>query len=192
RPYQKVVEHAWERFSTILPLSFDTIIKKEEDISPGDNVIRWLESDYEKLKEKIDKVRGQAEYGVQIFWDPKIIADKIIRDVPEIQKIDDEMKSKSAGTAYLYEEKLKSLIKREMEKRADSFFKEFYGQIRPKVDDIKIDKTKKTDDNLQMIMNLSCLVKEKVNALGEVLDDIQAREGFSVRFTGPWPPYSFT
>ena len=190
--HQKVVEHAWERFGSILPLSFDTIIRGEENISPRRNVIRWLESDYQKLKEKIDKVRAKAEYGVQIFWDPKIIADKIIQDVPEIRKIDDQMKSKSKGTAYLYEEKLKSLIKKEIEKRADDYFKEFYGRIRPEVDDIKIDKTKKTDNNLQMIINLSCLVvKEKVGGIGEVLDNIQSKEGFSVRFTGPWPPYSF-
>ena len=190
--HQKVVEHIWGKFYTILPLSFDNIIRGEENISPKENVIRWLESDYEKLKEKIDKVRGKAEYGVQIFWDPKIIADKIIQDVPEIKKIDDEMRTKSTGMAYLYEEKLKSLIKKEMERRADNYFKEFYGQIRPKVDNIKIDKTKKTNNELQMIMNLSCLiVKERVNALGEVLDNIQSKDGFSVRFTGPWPPYSF-
>ena len=190
--HQRVVEESLEELDTVLPFSFDTIIQGKVNISSRENVIRWLESDYQKLKEKIDKVRGKAEYGVQIFWDPKIIADKIIQDVPEIKKIDDEMKSKSAGMAYLYEEKLKKLTKKEVEKRADIYFKEFYGQIRSKVADIKIDKTKKTDNNLQMITNLSCLVvKERVNELGQVLDNIQGNEGFSVRFTGPWPAYSF-
>jgi len=190
--HQRVVEQSLEKLGTVLPFSFDTIIQEEENISSQENVIRWLASDYEKLKEKIDKVRGKAEYGVQIFWDPIIIADKIIQDVPEIRKIDDQMKSKSAGMAYLYEEKLKGLMKKEIEKRADDYFKEFYGRVRPEVDDIKIDKTKKTDNELQMLMNLSCLVvKEKVGGIGEVLDNIQSKEGFSVRFTGPWPPYSF-
>jgi len=190
--HQRVVEESLERFGTVLPFSFDTIIQEKVDISSQENAIRWLESDYQKLKEKMDKVRGKAEYGIQIFWDPKIIADKIIQDVPEIKKIDDEMKSKSKGTAYLYEEKLKKLTKKEVEKQADNYFKEFYGQIRSEVDDVKIDKTKKTDNNLQMITNLSCLVvKERVNELGEVLDNIQSKEGFAVRFTGPWPPYSF-
>ena len=193
--YQKVIEHVWGKFNTILPLTFDTIIRGEENISPKENTIRWLESDYKKLKEIIDKVRGKAEYGIQIFWNPKIIADNIIQDVSEIKEINDKMKSKSTGTAYLYEEKLRGLIKREMEKRADNYFKEFYGKIRPEVDDIKIDKTKKADNNLQMIINLSCLVikeKEEVKKLGEILDAIQSKEGFSVKFTGPWPPYSFT
>ena len=190
--HQKIVNHAWGRSGTVLPLSFDTIIRGEEKISPEQNVIRWLESDYERLKEKIDKVRGKSEYGVQISWDPKIIAAEIIEEVPEIKKLNDEIKTKSSGTAYLYEEKLKSLLKKEMEKRADIHFKEFYAQIRPQVDDIKIEKAKKTDDELQMLMNLSCLVvRQRVSLLGDALEKIQAREGFSVRFTGPWAPYSF-
>ena len=43
-----------------------------------------------------------------------------------------------------------------------------------------------------MIMNLSCLVaREKYLELGEELGSINGMAGFSVRFTGPWPPYSF-
>lgn len=43
-----------------------------------------------------------------------------------------------------------------------------------------------------MLLNLSCLVsKGKVDSLGEELEKINNMEGFSVRFTGPWSPYSF-
>jgi hypothetical protein len=43
-----------------------------------------------------------------------------------------------------------------------------------------------------MLLNLSCLVsKDKVDGLGEELEKINNTEGFSVHFTGPWPPYSF-
>ena len=43
-----------------------------------------------------------------------------------------------------------------------------------------------------MLLNLSCLVaKNKVTGLGAELENIDALEGFSVHFSGPWPPYSF-
>jgi hypothetical protein len=43
----------------------------------------------------------------------------------------------------------------------------------------------------QMIVNLSVLTpRERVAELGAVLAGFQA-EGVEVRFTGPWPPYSF-
>jgi len=32
---------------------------------------------------------------------------------------------------------------------------------------------------------------DKYRELGEELDEINKMQGFSVRFTGPWPPYSF-
>ena len=42
-----------------------------------------------------------------------------------------------------------------------------------------------------MLLNLSCLMQEGSGDLGRVLDEIQQTKGISVRFTGPWPPYSF-
>ena len=49
---------------------------------------------------------------------------------------------------------------------------------------------KKVPDR-QMILNLSVLVpRERVSDLGAVLTGFQ-RDGIEVRFTGPWPPYSF-
>ncbi len=79
-----------------------------------------------------------------------------------------------------------------MEKKADECFKEFYNQIRRHVDDLRVEKAKKTDNDLQMLANLSCLMdKDKSTLLGDELEQIDEMEGFSVRFTGPWPPYSF-
>ena len=43
-----------------------------------------------------------------------------------------------------------------------------------------------------LVVALSCLVQDNnVGKLGRVLDEINHREGFAVRFTGPWAPFSF-
>jgi len=190
--HQKVVDCAWQRFGAVLPLAFDTIIIGEQGIDPKENMKKWLQKDYERLKEKLDKVKGKQEYGIQILWDPKVMVEKIARDTSEIKNLKEELKSKPPGTAYMYEEKIKNLLRREMEKRADEYFKDFYSRIKKEVFDIHIDKAKKVDDNLQMLMNLSCLViKEKIEKVGEVLEEIKKESTFHVRFTGPWPPYSF-
>jgi len=102
------------------------------------------------------------------------------------------MATKSPGMAYMYRQKLEKAVKAEMERLADEWFKEFYGRIKQHTDDIVVEKTKKVDKDKTMLLNLSCLVaKEKVEGLGEELEKINGLEGFSVRFTGPWPPYSF-
>jgi uncharacterized protein YajQ (UPF0234 family) len=190
--HEKVVEVAWERFGTILPVSFDTIIKGEKDRGVEENVKNWLKEDYAHLKQKMDKMRGKAEYGVQIFWDPKFIADEIAKTNEEIKNLNHEIKSKSKGMAYMLKQKLENLLKKEMEKKADSCFKEMYTKIKMCVDETKVEKTKRIDDKSQMLMNLSCLLdKEKYKELGEELEEINKQEGFTVHFTGPWPPYSF-
>jgi len=196
--HERVVEVAWERFGTVLPVSFDTIIKGEKDKSPEENIKNWLKGNYANLKEKMDKIRGKAEYGVQIFWDPKFIADEITKTTQEIKNLNQGLKTKPKGMAYMLKHKLENLLKKEMEKKVELCFKDFYARIRKCVFEIRVEKTKKIsagsigDEEKQMLMNLSCLVdKKKSKELGEELEKINEEEGFAVRFTGPWPPYSF-
>jgi len=190
--HQKIVDTAWEKFGTVLPLGFDTIIKGEEGVAPDENLRKWLKGDYENLTQKLAKLKDRAEFGVQVFWDPKIVSEWVIETSPEIKKLSEEIKSKSKGLAYMYKQKLENLLKKELEKEADRFFKVFYEQIKSCVDQIKVEKIKKMEEDKQMLLNFSCLLfKGKSKILGEELEKIDHLKGFSVRFTGPWPPYSF-
>ena len=190
--HQKVVDTAWERFGTVLPLGFDTIIRGEEGTSPEENMKHWIRDDYENLKEKISKLKNKAEYGVQISWDPKVIGEKLIENNQEIKKLNEDIKSKSKGLAYMYKQKLENLLKKEMEVESEKHFKDFYERIKRCVEEIKVEKTKKLEEEKQMLVNFSCLVsKEKSKILGDELEKINNMERFFVRFTGPWPPYSF-
>ncbi len=190
--HEKVVETAWERFGTILPAGFDTIIKGQEDDTSEENIKKWLKLDYTNLKVKLDKMRDKAEYVVQIFWDPMDIADVIAKTDPEIRNLNLNMQSKSPGMAYMLKHQSEIILKREMEKKAGLCFEDFYVRIKKCVDEIRVEKIKKMDKKKQMIMNLSCLVdRRNSKQLGEELEIINDQEGFSVRYTGPWPPYSF-
>jgi len=190
--HQKVVDKASEKWGTVLPLGFDTIVIDKEGIGAEENVRNWLRNDYHKLKNRIEKVRGKGEYGVQIFWKPQVIAQSLAKTSPEIRQLEEKMKSQSRGVAYLYKLKLENALKKELESKADQRFRDFYEAIRRHVDDIAVEKTKPGDQTTQMIMNVSCLaVRDKTTELGEELENINNMEGFLVRFTGPWPPYSF-
>jgi len=191
--HQKVVDAVWEKFGTVIPIGFDTIVQGSAAVDPEENMKKWLKDDYDNLKSKMEKVRDRAEYGVQLFWDRKTIAEKISDESPEIKALNEEIKSKPKGVAYMYRQKLEALLRKEIEDRADRYFKEFYGKITPHADDVRVEKTRKTEnEEKQMLLNLSCLLpKEGSKDLGEELEKIDTLEGFSVRYTGPWPPYSF-
>ena len=191
--HQHVLDVAEDKFGTVIPFGLDRIIKPVANTPAKDVLNNWMADEFDSLKEKIEKIRGKKEYGVQIFYIPSVMSEKIAAENEEIKKIKEEMESKSPGTAYMYKQKLEIAIKKEMESRMVSRFKDFYDRIREHVVEIKVEKTKRTDEkDRQMIMNLSCLVaNDTYKALGVVLEEIDKEEGFFVRFTGPWPAYSF-
>jgi hypothetical protein len=109
-----------------------------------------------------------------------------------MKNMEEEINTKPKGIAYMYKQKLESLLKAEMGKKADNCFRDFYERIKNRVDEVKVEKTKKGEENRQMLMNFTCLLPQsKSEILGDELELINNMEGFSVRFTGPWPPYGF-
>lgn len=190
--HQKVVDTAWERWGGVLPFSFDTIVKAENGSSAAQSLLVWLKEEHPGFQRKMGKVRGRAEYGVQIFWDSRAVVQNLAKTSPEIRELDEEIKWKSTGLAYMYRQRLETLVRHEIETKAGEFYRDFYPRIIKHAEAVRVEKTKTTAQGLQMIMNLSCLVpRDRYMHLGEELENISKMEGFSVRFTGPWPPYSF-
>ncbi|MFH1239914.1 MAG: GvpL/GvpF family gas vesicle protein [Candidatus Diapherotrites archaeon] len=189
KQHENVIEKTQKKFETIVPLSFNVIIKGE---NASKEVTNWLQTEKERLERNLEKVKGKEEFGVQITWDPINIGEKLSKEKEGIKSLLEEMEKASKGQAYFIKQKIKKALKQEMEKLADEKFKQFYSEIKKHCYRVNIDKNKKTEVEKEMLMNLSCLVaKEEVKALGKALDKINKLDGFSVRFTGPWPPYSF-
>jgi len=189
--HQEVVNFFFERYDAVLPLAFDTIIKAS-DIDPDEKVRNWLKEEYSNLRRKMEKIKGKQEFGVQILWDSKSIADELRNESIEIRKMLNEIASKPRGLAYIHEQKLKNVLKKELEDKAEKYSQEFYCIIRSDVDDVRIEKISNVDGDRQMIMNLSCLIRRsRVQELGRELDRINSIPHISVKFTGPWPAYSF-
>ena len=191
--HQNVVDATLEKFGTVIPMGFDTIISGKGNVDPEENMRKWIETDRQDLTEKMAKIRNKAEYGIQIFWETHVMARNVSEKSTEIKALEREIRTKPKGIAYMYRQKLEELLKNEMARKADRYFQEFYEKIKVHTDDLRVEKTKKADDEgVQMLLNLSCLLsKGQSEILGQVLQEIGNREGFSVRYTGPWPPYSF-
>lgn len=189
--HHNVVDAAAKRCGAVLPFCFGNIVAGDESVAPAERIEVWLGKNYCALKRKLEKVRGKAEYGVQVLWDPQVMAADMLDEVPELKRLDQAARASSPGMAFMYKEKLKMALRLETEARADERFRAFYGWIKNTVDEIKVDGVKKVKGVERMLMNLSCLARsDEAEKLGRLLDDIE-RQGFTVLFTGPWPPYSF-
>ena len=66
----------------------------------------WLSKEYEQLKALSAKLKGKAEYGVQVFFENDFV-DRNLKDSQEIQNLEEQLKNASSGVAYLLNKNLK-------------------------------------------------------------------------------------
>jgi len=188
--HQYVIDLATEEFGTVIPLTFDIIIRGSDETAK-----QWLREEYNQLKTLLEKLEGKAEYGVQIFIDKEMV-EKASWENKEIQDLKKELERKSEGAAYLIKKKIEKRLKIEERRNAEKHAKTFYDKIKGFVDEVRLESVDKEVpekwENKQMILNLSCLVRKcNIVPLGKMLNEINRDGGFAVRFTGPWSPYSF-
>lgn len=189
---QEVLDVVADKFGVALPMSFDMIIEGKNGSDPEQEVKAWLTESYDDFYEKIIRLRNKQEYGVQIMLDTDELSKNLMDTDEKLRAKKKDIETKPQGLAYMEREILKDMIKEKLEQAADQYFREFYARIKKCTDDVVIGKTKKVGGNKQMIMNLSCLVhKDMVGELGKELEDIEKKAGVSVRFSGPWAPFSF-
>lgn len=189
--HQRVVQAAEEAFGTVLPMAFNMIVQDDQDGTAPDNLRGWMSEKREDFRARLGRLAGRAEYGVQISWDRPVVTEAVVQSDPELAKIRNEALSKSEGLAYMLQQKLAQATRTALERQADRYIEDFYSRIRQCVDELRVDKLKETNDGKQMLLNLSCLTAKDDGSLGQALDEIRKTDGISVRFTGPWPPYSF-
>jgi len=185
-----VIDQAMKRFESVLPFSFDVILKGDNSAIAG-----WLEKNYLVLHKNIEKVEGKAEYGIQIYYNYNDLAGKILEDDPELKGMKSRIEKESKGMGYLLQKKLDARLKSLASQKAAELTNQTLGKIKTLAAELKMDDKKRKADGykgLTLLVSYICLVAdENVLQLGETLDEINRREGFRVRFTGPWAPFSF-
>ncbi len=195
RSHQNVLDSVMEdpEFGGLLPAGFDTIIKQKGDQDPDSTVKGWLNTEYDSIKGQLNEVRGKAEYGVHVTYDPDWLAGTIPQDSEEIQSLKSKIKEKPEGAAYLYREKLEKLTSDRMKEEKKAMKSDLLKKIRPDVDRLDEEEAKSFSGETETLLSVACLVESgEYEELGNTLEEIDDREGLSVRFTGPWAPYSFT
>jgi hypothetical protein len=188
--HSDVVDAAWERYGTVLPLGFDTIVRPGDGLDADERVMQWLTSEGHRFRGMLERLRGKVELGVQVIWDQRVVGESVAQVNDEIRLLRAEMTSKPKGLAYFYQQKIERALRQAIETKAEEDYRSCFRQVTTLFPEVLSNDLKKLPGRL-MIVNLSVLApRERVSELGAVLAGFQT-EGVEVRFTGPWPPYSF-
>jgi hypothetical protein len=186
-----VIDQATAKFGTVLPFSFDTIIRG------GNSQAReWLERSYDYLKAELDRVEGKAEYSVQIFYDEDVFREKFVQTDQELMSLKTRADKMSKGTAYLLQRKLDLMLKDRAAQEASRLGSQLSKKLLDLADEVRPEKkgsfVPDKYKDMKVLASFSCLVgKDEVEGLGNALDEVNRIEGVAVRFTGPWAPFSF-
>lgn len=186
-----VIDKATESFNTVLPFCFGCLARGDDEA-----IRRWLQKNHDSYKRELDRLRNSAEYSVQIFYDPEIMKRQIMETLPELKELDKKMESMSKGKAYIFKKKIEHGLRQAISDELTGLRGEFEALIRKYVTELRVEEkipyiTEKYTGKKLMVA-LSCLVnQDNVEKLGQSLEKINVREGFAVRFTGPWAPFSF-
>lgn len=185
------IDKLTEKFGTLLPFSFGCVA-----LGNDETIRSWLQKNYEPFKSELEKLNGTAEYSVQIFYDPETLAEKVLKDSPELQALNAKIQGMSKGKGYILQKQFEirrdQAITRELSKLGEEFGRVIHENVKQMIPEEKKVTVPEKFKGKKSVITLSCLVSnENVENLGQILEKINEREGFAVRFTGPWAPYSF-
>ncbi len=192
--HQGVVDAAHERFGTPLPVRFDTILRGDDG-----RVAAWLERETSTLRPALERFAGRNEYRIEMSGDSDEFASDAASEDDRLDELQSERDEADSGTAFL---KSKQIDQRERSLAAERWQETataLRGTVeRHAVDTQDIDRSASSledaaeADDADFESAVALLADEEAaEAIGEELDEIAARPGIEIRYTGPWPPYTF-
>jgi hypothetical protein len=199
--HQATIDAAGEHFGTPLPFQFDTILTGDDD-----RVREWLTEEAGTLAPHLDELADHWEYRVELSRDDAILDEDLVANDEQLAELDGRIESASEGTAHLletqYEQRLDELRHERRAKRTRELA-ERLGPHASELRELSPERTTTLDDDDSTVTpqdererttqaRVSLLAHEAdADTIGDELDAVAAEQGVEVRFTGPWPPYTF-
>ncbi|MDQ3696556.1 MAG: GvpL/GvpF family gas vesicle protein [Gemmatimonadota bacterium] len=169
---------------TVIPMSFGTVFRSEED------VCELLRSTYQAFIDVLQRMRGKIEFGLKVLWDrDKVIADTE-RTNDEIRRLKDEITRNAQSSTYFARMQLGRLIEAALEDRGNRFVADIHESLKQ----VAVASRSNKPIGDRMILNAAFLVdRERERDFDEKVRDVSRRyeELLTFKYTGPWPPYNF-
>jgi Gas vesicle synthesis protein GvpL/GvpF len=167
---------------TVIPMSFGTVFKTDDDI------MELLRSAYDAFTDVLNKMQDKFEFGLKVLWD----RDQIIREIEEededIRRLKGEISSQK-GSTYFARMQYGRLIDAALQARSERYVAEIFEALR----DVSVASRSNKPIGDRMIMNAAFLVaRDTENAFDSRVKEIGSRyDKLTFKYTGPWPPYNF-
>jgi hypothetical protein len=179
--HQRVNETVMQQH-TVIPMSFGTVFKTDDDI------MELLRSAYDAFSDVLNKMQEKFEFGLKVLWD----RDQIIREIEDededIRRLKSEISSQK-GSTYFARMQYGRLIDAALQSRTERYVAEIFNSLR----NVSVASRSNKPIGDRMIMNAAFLVsREMEQAFDSRVKEIgQQYDKLTFKYTGPWPPYNF-
>ncbi|MFC6835439.1 gas vesicle protein GvpL [Halomarina ordinaria] len=192
--HQRVIDAVGQEFGTPLPFRFDTLLAGDDD-----DVFAWLADERETLAEHLADLADHWEYRIEVRRDPEAFEAAIVEADPELAALHERVESAGGGTAHLLEKQYEGKLREAKRAHGDDRTEELLDRVRPHAREVRaLSRRPQTgglverESDAVTLARLAMLATEDgASAAGEELDEVAADPGVEVRYTGPWPPYTF-
>jgi hypothetical protein len=169
---------------TIIPMSFGTVFRTDDDIR------EVLKSIYASLKDVLKQMAGKVEFGLKVNWDRDQVVEELKREDEELRHFHQEITRKHLQSTYFARMQLGRMVEKALAERASQYVREIYEELRSCC--VASRDNKPIGD--KMIMNAAFLIqRERETEFDEAVNRIARKYGdrLNFKYTGPWPPYNF-
>jgi len=169
---------------TIIPMSFGTVFRTDDDIR------QVLKSIYLSLKDVLNQMAGKLEFGLKVNWDRDQIIEELQQQDEELRRFHHEIVRKQLQSTYFARMQLGRMIDKALGERSTQYVREIYEALR----NVCVASRDNQPIGDKMIMNAAFLVeRDRETEFDAVVNKIAKKYGKRLKFkyTGPWPPYNF-
>jgi hypothetical protein len=169
---------------TIIPMSFGTVFRTDDDIK------EVLRSIYPSVKDVLKQMAGKVEFGLKVTWDRDRIIDELQREHEEIHRFHQEITRKHLQSTYFARMQLGRMIDKALEERSGQYVRDIYETLR----EVCVASRDNKPIGDKMILNAAFLLEREREAEFDAAVNRIAKnfgERLNFKYTGPWPPYNF-
>jgi ribosomal protein L12E/L44/L45/RPP1/RPP2 len=188
--HEAVVMEGMTHAGSVLPLRLNMLVHGGAERDATSALRGWLVQTQDQLKGRLDALRGMAEYAVVVRYHFDVESSDQAHDVETVTR---QMADMSPNLQRLYRHKLERALRDQQADWIQRQAQAVRDALSPLCADVReqpLERLAEGDDDV--LLRLALLLPEGHTAeVGEALDGLAGRPGLSIRFTGPWPPYSF-
>jgi hypothetical protein len=172
------------REHTVIPMSFGTVFRSEEDVT------ELLRSTYQAFSDVLDKMQDKIEFGLKVLWDRERVVANLERDNDEIRRLKDEISRHTTSSTYFARMQLGRLIEGALEQMSARYVADVHDALKP----VAVASRSNKPIGDRMILNAAFLVdRAQEQVFDERVKETSRRyeELLTFKYSGPWPPYNF-